>query len=132
MVFSWCQLSNYSLPGPFKAVRTYTRLTTITHVRDSKFNSLLMEIITPQTYKYIYIHIHIKPLPVSRVFGARSGSPRIKLWPDFGQYSMNCFRIQCKTKIVAKPDFRQQSIAEAKIYDGRFFLKWNSFCRCFE
>ena len=28
-------------------------------------------------YIYIYIYIHIKPLPVSRVFGARSGSPRI-------------------------------------------------------
>ena len=30
--------------------------------------------ITPQTYIQEY---HIKPLPVSRVFGARSGSPRI-------------------------------------------------------
>ena len=30
----------------------YTCSTTITHVRDSKFNSLVMEIITPQTYKY--------------------------------------------------------------------------------
>ena len=43
----------------------------------SKFNSLLTEMITPQTYHYIYIYIHIKPLPVSRVFGARSGLPRI-------------------------------------------------------
>ena len=35
--------------------------------------------ITPQTYIQVYIHtyIHIKPLPVPRVFGARSGSPRI-------------------------------------------------------
>ena len=48
------------------------------HTR-SKFNSLLTEMITPQTYiqVYIYIYIHIKPLPVPRVFGARSGSPRI-------------------------------------------------------
>ena len=50
------------------------------HVHDdhylthSKFNSFLTEMITPQTYKNIYIHI--KSLPVSRVFGARSGSPR--------------------------------------------------------
>ena len=39
----------------------------------SKFNSLLTEMITPQTY----IQVYIKPLPVPRVFGARSGSPRI-------------------------------------------------------
>ena len=38
--------------------------------------------ITPQTYiqVYIYIYIHIKPLPVPRVFGARSGSPRIIMY----------------------------------------------------
>ena len=37
--------------------------------------------ITPQTYiqEYIHTYIHIKPLPVPRVFGARSGSPRIIL-----------------------------------------------------
>ena len=38
--------------------------------------------ITPQTYiqEYIHTYIHIKPLPVPRVFGARSGSPRISLY----------------------------------------------------
>ena len=46
------------------------------HVHDdhylthSKFNSLLTEMITPRTL--IIQYIHIKPLPVSRVFGARS------------------------------------------------------------
>ena len=43
----------------------------------SKFNSLLTEMITPQTY--IQVYIHIKPLPVPRVFGARSGSPRMNI-----------------------------------------------------
>ena len=45
----------------------------------SKFNSLLTEIKTPQTYIQVYIYVHIKPLPVprARVFGARSGSPRV-------------------------------------------------------
>ena len=44
----------------------------------SKLNSLLTEMITPQTCKYIFIYTkHIKPLPVSRVFGACSGSSRI-------------------------------------------------------
>ena len=42
------------------------------HALDDHY--LLTEMITPQTYKNIYIHI--RPLPVSRVFGARSGSPR--------------------------------------------------------
>ena len=47
------------------------------YLTHSKFNSLLTEMITPQTYKNIYIiYIHIKPLPVSHIFGARSGSPR--------------------------------------------------------
>ena len=59
------------------AVRAYAHA----HAHDdhyltrSKFNSLLTEMITPQTY--IQVYIHIKPLPVPRVFGARSGSPRI-------------------------------------------------------
>ena len=59
--------------------RMSMRMTTITSVTRSKFNSLLTEMITPQTYiqVYIYIYIHIKPLPVPRVFGAHSGSPRI-------------------------------------------------------
>ena len=30
-------------------------------------------------YIYTYIHMRIKPLPVSRVFGASSGSPRLNL-----------------------------------------------------
>ena len=56
-------VSTNSLPCLFLQITlyfqncTYTCLTTITHVRDLKFNSLLMEIITPQTYKYIYIYI---------------------------------------------------------------------------
>ena len=47
------------------AVRAYAR--DDHYLMRSKFNSLLTEMITPQT----------KPLPVPRVFGARSGSPRI-------------------------------------------------------
>ena len=54
--------------------RMRMRMTTIT-LRVQNFNSLLTEMITPQTY--IQVYIHIKPLPVPRVFGARSGSPRI-------------------------------------------------------
>ena len=50
------------------------RMTTITlHIQN--FNSLLTEMITPQTY----IQLNIKPLPVSRVFRARSGLPRIRI-----------------------------------------------------
>ena len=41
----------------------------------SKVNSLLAEMITPQTY--IQVYIHIKTLPVPHVFGAHSGSPQI-------------------------------------------------------
>ena len=45
------------------------------------FNSLLTEMITPQTYIQVYalyyIYIHTKPLPVSCIFGPRSGSSRI-------------------------------------------------------
>ena len=43
----------------------------------SKFNSLLTEMITPQTR--IYIYYTYKPLPVLHIIGARSGSPRIKV-----------------------------------------------------
>ena len=57
------------------AVRAYAHAQGDHYLTRSKFNSLLTEMITPQTYKYIYI----KPLPVPRVFGARSGSPRIRL-----------------------------------------------------
>ena len=60
-------VSTNSLPCPFLQITlyfqscTYTCLTTITQVRDLKFNSLLMEIIAPQTYKYnIYIFIYFK------------------------------------------------------------------------
>ena len=51
------------------AVRAYAHAHDDHYRTRSKFNSLFTEMITPQT--------HIKPLPVSRVFGARSGSPRI-------------------------------------------------------
>ena len=56
-------------------MRAYAHAHDDHYLTRSKVNSLLTEMITPQTYKYIYIHI--KPLPVPRVFGARSGSPRI-------------------------------------------------------
>ena len=61
------------------AVRVYEHVHDDHYLTRSKFNSLLTEMITPQTYIHtsIYIYIHIKPLPVPRVFGARSGSPRI-------------------------------------------------------
>ena len=60
------------------AVRAYAHAHDDHYLTRSKFNSLLTEMITPQTYIHtsIYIYIHIKPLPVPRVFGARSGSPR--------------------------------------------------------
>ena len=54
------------------AVRAYAHAYNNHYLTRSKFNSVLTEMITPQTY----IYIHIKPLPVPRVFGARSGSPR--------------------------------------------------------
>ena len=57
------------------AVRAYAHAHDDHYLTRSKFNSLLTEMITPQTY--IQVYIHIKPLPVPRVFGARSGSPRI-------------------------------------------------------
>ena len=41
------------------------------YLTHSNFNSLLTEMITPQTYMYIQVYIHIKLLPVPRVFGAR-------------------------------------------------------------
>ena len=53
------------------AVRAYAHAHDDHYLTRSKFNSLLTEMITPQTY------IRIKPLPVPRVFAARSGSPRI-------------------------------------------------------
>ena len=53
------------------AVRAYAQAHDDHYLTHSKFNSLLTEMITLQTY------IYIKPLPVSRVFGARSGSPRM-------------------------------------------------------
>ena len=56
------------------AVRAYAHARDDHYPTRSKFNSLLTEMIIPQTYTYI----HIKPLPVPRVFGARSGSPRIR------------------------------------------------------
>ena len=59
------------------AVRAYAHAHDDHYLTRSKFNSLLTEMITPQTYKYNIYNIHIKPLPVPRVFGARSGSPRI-------------------------------------------------------
>ena len=75
-----CQ-SGTALNSPFRvvsqidgAVRAYAHAHDDHYLTRSKFNSLLTEMITPQTYKNIYIHI--KPLPVPRVFGARSGSPR--------------------------------------------------------
>ena len=55
------------------AVRAYAHAHDDHYLTRSKFNSLLTEMITP----HIYIYIHIKPLPVPRVFGARSGSPRM-------------------------------------------------------
>ena len=58
----------------YGAVRAYAHAHDDHYLTRSNFNSLLTEMITPQTYIYIII---IKPLPVSRVFGARSGSPRI-------------------------------------------------------
>ena len=59
------------------AVRAYAHAHDDPYLTCSKFNSLLTEMITPQTYIQVYLHNNIKPLPVPRVFGARSGSPRI-------------------------------------------------------
>ena len=59
------------------AVRAYAHADDDHYLTRTKFNSLLTEMITPQTYIQENIYIHIKPLPVPRVFGARSGSPRI-------------------------------------------------------
>ena len=57
------------------AVLAYAHAYDNHYLMRSKFNSLLTEMITPQTYIYIYIYIHIKLLPVQGVFGARSGLP---------------------------------------------------------
>ena len=67
------------------AVRTYEHAHDKHYLTRSKFNSLLTKMITPQTYIQVYIYsIHIKPLPVPRVFGSRTGSPRIILcWVRF-------------------------------------------------
>ena len=59
------------------AVQAYAHAHDDHYLTRSKFNSLLTEMITPQTSFIYNIHIHIKPLPVPRVFGARSGSPQI-------------------------------------------------------
>ena len=53
------------------AVRAYVHACDDHCLTRSKFNSLLTEMITPQTY----IQVYIKPLPVPCVFGAHSGSP---------------------------------------------------------
>ena len=60
------------------AVRAYAHVHDDHYLMRSKFNSLLTEMITPQTYIQVYI---LKPLPVPRVFGARPASPRIKSLP---------------------------------------------------
>ena len=85
-VVSWSQFSNsvqFTLPvsADFQSCK-YTCLTTITHVRDSKFNSLLMEIITPQTY--IYIVSFPDPTPTR---GKGSGVLRAISWASRMQNS---------------------------------------------
>ena len=57
---------------------TCMRMTTITLRVQNLINSLLTEMIIPQTYKYIYTY---KLLPVSRVFGAHSASPKSYITP---------------------------------------------------
>ena len=61
-------LSSYMPCQHDGAVRTYAH--DDDYLTRSKFNSLLTEMITPQTYTYIYTHI--KPLPIPCVFEARS------------------------------------------------------------
>ena len=39
--------------------------------------NLILSSLKWSPHKHIHVYIHIKPLPVSRVFGARSGSPQI-------------------------------------------------------
>ena len=51
------------------AVPSYAHAHDDHYLTRSKFNSLLTEMIT---HKHTYKYIHIKPLPVPRVFGARS------------------------------------------------------------
>ena len=68
------------------AVEAYAHAHDDHYLTRLKFNSLLTEMITPQTYKNIYIHI--KPLPVSRVFGARSGSPRMNIKSVWGNFKV--------------------------------------------
>ena len=50
------ELSESQIDG---AVRAYAHAHDDHYLTRSKFNSLLTEMITPQTYKYIYIYIYI-------------------------------------------------------------------------
>ena len=113
------------------AVRVYTHVHDDHYLTRSKINSLLTEMITPQTYiqVYIYIYIHIKPLPVPRVFGARSGSPRIMMdlynWQK-KSYTVHTCTQHCSRALVLYVLYIHVNIFHTVICEN-FIVKF-SFC----
>ena len=107
----------------------HTPMMTIT-LRVQNFNSLLNEMIIPQTYihtsiyLYTYIHIYIKPPPVSRVFRARSGSPRIRIMLHYKIQNLKTGGVNSQMWVVRV--YAYNTSASGFSFDG--FYRLLSYC----